>query len=251
MFLGIGTFKTAEPAFLTLVHLSPHTLGANKNQKVAVKRMYTRRRKPTEANPDAWVINRLATADEHRKILMEANVLLWATSLFNFAFAFIHSFISRSSTPPPFEIPTIRFVQAGVALLYEQPSTLGGNKPGISRSYLVEERIEEPRKGFYKFINNGSAAVLPQRDASLQTLAEFLAFTQHIQFWKTKGMVYISDLQGSATLLTDPQIMTSPEIGDGIEIFGDGNVPSAFKAFPEEHVCNHFCEWFQLPALDG
>ncbi|KAJ6450875.1 hypothetical protein C8R45DRAFT_946488 [Mycena sanguinolenta] len=47
-----------------------------------------------------------------------------------------------------------------------------------------------------------------------------------VQFWTTK-------------VLTDPQIMTAPSIGDGIEIFGDGNVAAGFPAF--------FCEWFKLP----
>ncbi|KAJ7028213.1 hypothetical protein C8F04DRAFT_1188755 [Mycena alexandri] len=45
-----------------------------------------------------------------------------------------------------------------------------------------------------------------------------------------------------------PQIMTAPSIGEGVEIWGEGNVPAAFNAFPEQHVCNKFCTWFQLPS---
>ncbi|KAJ7788766.1 hypothetical protein B0H14DRAFT_3503813 [Mycena olivaceomarginata] len=31
-----------------------------------------------------------------------------------------------------------------------------------------------------------------------------------MQYFKTDGTVFVSDFQGSETLLTDPQIMTSP-----------------------------------------
>ncbi|KAF8161937.1 hypothetical protein K438DRAFT_2070410 [Mycena galopus ATCC 62051] len=38
--------------------------------------------------------------------------------------------------------------------------------------------------------------------------------------------------QGTMERLTNPQIMTSPTISDGVDLFGDGNVPVAFAAFP-------------------
>ncbi|KAJ6617726.1 hypothetical protein B0H10DRAFT_2434264 [Mycena sp. CBHHK59/15] len=62
---------------------------------------------------------------------------------------------------------------------------------------FVEELIDEEHDGFYKFINNGSAVplLLPTADKSVAAAAEFLSFTQHVQFYKTKGMVYLSDLQ--------------------------------------------------------
>ncbi|KAK7041275.1 hypothetical protein R3P38DRAFT_349022 [Favolaschia claudopus] len=248
-YLGIGTFKTAEIGYLTLLHLTAGHLGARANEPVAVKRMYKRRKTPTDANPGKWVLNRLTSADEHSKILMEANVLFWATSIMNFTYSFIYHFIQSSSERPPFEIPEIRFVRAGVAIVHDQstgPTTL---KCSISRTYLIEERINEAKDGFYKFINNGSAVPLTMTRKDATELSEFLAFTQHVQFYKTKGAVYLSDLQGSMQLLTDPQIMTSPLIGEGAEIFGDGNVPSAFNSFPEQHCCNHICRWFELPEL--
>ncbi|KAJ6466160.1 hypothetical protein C8R47DRAFT_1235093 [Mycena vitilis] len=251
-YLGIGTFKTAHPAYLTLIHLASDGLGSQPNEAVALKIMYVRRSQPTSENPDAWVINRLMPVDEHRKIIMEANVLLWATSIMVFTYSFIWHFVKNSPHPPPFEIPEIRFVHAGVAILHEQGRQLNTSKSAISRSYLVEELIDQ-RDGFYKFINNASAIPLPLPSTAGKSgaaVAEFLAFTQHVQYYKTGGMVYLSDLQGSTALLTDPQIMTTPNIGNGLEIFGDGNVPEAFKAFPEQHVCNHFCRWFELPALD-
>ncbi|KAJ7759726.1 hypothetical protein DFH07DRAFT_772058 [Mycena maculata] len=245
-FLGIGTFKTAHPAYLTLAHLASEGL-------VAIKRMYVRRAKPTEANPNGWAIICLMPADEYRKIIMEANVLLWATSILTFTYSFIFHFIDKSPYPPPFEIPDIRFVHAGVALVHEAGTGPNSSKFSICRSYLVEELINEEDDGFYKYITNGSAVPFPlppTANKSLSDLTEFLAFTQHVQLHKTDGMVYLSDLQGSTKLLTDPQIMTAPSIGDGAEIFGDGNVPGAFNAFSDQHICNAFCRWFKLPVLE-
>ncbi|KAJ6586225.1 hypothetical protein B0H10DRAFT_2198072 [Mycena sp. CBHHK59/15] len=247
-FLGIGTFKTAHPGYLTLVHLAMDGLGTKPNEDVAVKRMYVPRSKPTDSDPKAWVINRRMPEDEFRKILMEANVFQWAISIMTFTYSFIEHFLEKSPNPPPFPIPEICFVHAGVALVHQQDAgPLGNKKATICRSYLIEEE----HSGFYKFINNGSAVPVPLPAAvpSLSALAEFLAFTQHVQYYKSGGMVYLSDLQGTVGLLTDPQIMTAPSIGDGIEIFGEGNVPAAFSAFPMQHVCNKFCHWFQLPVL--
>ncbi|KAJ7473367.1 hypothetical protein FB451DRAFT_1367350 [Mycena latifolia] len=238
-YLGIGTFKTAHPGYLTLVHLFTEGLGTKPNEAVAVKRMYVRRAKPTEANPHAWVINRLMPADEFRKTIMEANVLLWAISIMTFTYSFIQHFIDNSPHNPPFDIPEVRFVRAGVAVVHEQAT--GPVINARARAYLIEELIDEEHDGFHKFINNGSAVPVLTANKSLSTLADFLSFTQHVQFYKTGGMVYISDLQGTTNLLTDPQIMTSPSIGDGVEIFGEGNVPAAFNAFKEQHVV-----WFKL-----
>ncbi|KAJ7053075.1 hypothetical protein C8F01DRAFT_1261250 [Mycena amicta] len=82
-------------------------------------------------------------------------------------------------------------------------------------------------------------------------VAEFLAFAQHLQYWKSGGKVYISDLQGTVSLLTDPQVMTSPDIPNSAQLFGDGNVPEAFLAFPKQHQCNKFCRWFRVPQFNA
>ncbi|CAK5283906.1 unnamed protein product, partial [Mycena citricolor] len=47
-------------------------------------------------------------------------------------------------------------------------------------------------------------------DHPLFYMADILCFTQHVQYEKSGGLVFISDYQGSKLLLSDPQIMTSP-----------------------------------------
>ncbi|KAK7007130.1 hypothetical protein R3P38DRAFT_3325563 [Favolaschia claudopus] len=209
--------------YLTLLHLTAGHLGARANEPVAVKRMYKRRNTPTDANPGKWVLNRLTSADEHSKILMEANVLFWATSIMNFTYSFIYHFIQNSSELPLFKIPEIRFVRAGVAIVHDQTTEHRGQTWRLLWGTVSILSIPSREDGFYKFINNGA-----RQDAS--ELSEFLAFTQH-------GAVYLSDLQGDSAVFS------------GAEIFGDGNVPSAFNSFPEEHCCNHICRWLELPKL--
>jgi hypothetical protein len=32
-------------------------------------------------------------------------------------------------------------------------------------------------------------------------------------------------------------------------IFSEGNLPSTHSSFPSQHLCNHFCKFFQLQAF--
>jgi hypothetical protein len=203
--LGIGTFKTVHPGYLTLVHLAMEGLGQRPNKGVAVKQMYVLRAKPTETNPNRWLVTWLMPVDEFCKTIMRANVLQWVVSIMTFTYSFINHFIHNSPSPPPFLIPNVRFVYAGVAVVHQQlAAPLASATASICHSYLIEEHINEELDSFYKFINNGSAVPLPftRVNKSLSVLAEFLAFTQHVQYYKTSGMVYLSDIQGENLCLT-------------------------------------------------
>ncbi|KAJ7671991.1 hypothetical protein B0H17DRAFT_1141282 [Mycena rosella] len=131
----------------------------------------------------------------------------------NYIYSFIYHFVNTANTPPPFDIPKIHFFHAAIAVVNQQVvGPAAKATANICRTYLVEELINEEQDGFHKFINNGSAVpvILSATDKSLPALGEFLPFTQHVQYYKTGGLVYISDLQGSPNALTDPQIMTTP-----------------------------------------
>ncbi|KAJ7254577.1 hypothetical protein C8J57DRAFT_1076118, partial [Mycena rebaudengoi] len=184
------------------------------------------------------------------RLLDEANLLYWADALMSFTYSFIDKTLAELPGPPPFIIPRLRFVDAAVAVSHEPLS--GNNIANISpirRTYLLEEFIDTKTAGPYvKFVHNGSATPLLDEDDDLYRIAQFLCFTQHVQYQKTDQTVFISDLQGTSSLLTDPQIMTAAEIADGVSIFGDGNVSSIFAKFPQQHICNEFCKWFQLPS---
>ncbi|KAJ6475575.1 hypothetical protein C8R45DRAFT_826983 [Mycena sanguinolenta] len=196
MNLGIGTFKSAHRGRLTLTHLPEVGLGTTPNELVAVKRMY--RPRSNNAAPGKSVVTRYTTADEYAKTVQEANLLYWASSLMEFTYSAINRFLSKASTRPPFEIPQLRFVQAGVAVCHDQVTgTNISNTSSIKRTYLVEEFIEGGSDTFVKFVHNGDANPLLDAGDELYYIAEFLCFTQHLQYFKTNGTVFLSDPQGT------------------------------------------------------
>ncbi|KAG1811330.1 hypothetical protein EV424DRAFT_1542551 [Suillus variegatus] len=105
--IGIGAFKTAHPGWLTLSPIVSSSLGSRSQHGVIV---------------------RYSTVDKLKHVLKESIVMYWAKSLLNYTYDYIDHHISTSPTPPPFEIPRVRFVDAGVALGYGQRSA--SSKPG-------------------------------------------------------------------------------------------------------------------------
>ncbi|KAG6370830.1 hypothetical protein JVT61DRAFT_11042 [Boletus reticuloceps] len=71
-------------------------------------------------------------------------------------------------------------------------------KSGLASSiHLAEEQIPcSNSDGFVKYIHNGSAIPRTFQNAATNDIAQFLAFTQHVQYAKTDRQVYISDYQG-------------------------------------------------------
>ncbi|KAG6849216.1 hypothetical protein H0H93_010410 [Arthromyces matolae] len=259
--IGAGTFKTAHPGQLSLLPPLNSGLGCSPNENVVVKRMFFKteikgKKKQTERDTDMeaqYKIQQYVFNDELDRVLVEANMLYWGSSLMSLGYAFIISYLATQPQRPEFEIPQLRFVKAGVAVSHDRKGAQkisGGAPKGteLKRAYLLEEYIDE-KDEFVKYISNGSAVPCLDIDHPLYNIAEFLSFIQHVQYSKTGGIVYVSDFQGGKELLTDPQIMTSPSLSDGVGLFGDGNVPEAFEAFPKEHKCNLFCNWFQLTSL--
>ncbi|KAG2335884.1 hypothetical protein BDR05DRAFT_1018043 [Suillus weaverae] len=154
-------------------------------------------------------------------------------------------------TPPPFNIPRVHFVDAGLAFSYSQRDskpTRAGSKTGLTcAGYLVEELIEGGSDTFLKFIHNMDSNPLLDEDDYCYKVALFFAFTQHVQYVKMGGLAFILDYQdiliGSTELLTDPQILTDPSVGEGTDLFGKGNMECTVSMFEKQHKCNEFCEW--------
>ncbi|KAG6825194.1 hypothetical protein H0H92_004416 [Tricholoma furcatifolium] len=219
--LGAGTFKTAHPGQLSLSPPLDSGLGCSPNENVVVKRMFFKveikgKKKQMEGDVEIeahYKIQRYVFSDELNRVLIEANMLYWSSSLMSLSYSFIDSYLAKSE-PPTFEIPQFRFVNAGVAISHDRkgPNKIAGEATKgaeSKRAYLLEEYIDEDQ-GFIKYISNGSAIPCIDANHPLYLLAEFLSFIQHVQYSKTGGTVYVSDFQGGKQLLTDPQIMTSP-----------------------------------------
>ncbi|KAI6104968.1 hypothetical protein EDD16DRAFT_1492209 [Pisolithus croceorrhizus] len=255
-FVGIGGFKTAQSGLLMLTPPSPSGLGSEVQENVVVKRPFLRpptlyvstsnTGSPSQNLPEKRRIIRLSLGDELPKLHREANTLYWANALLTMTYEFIDGAILSADARPPFNIPRLRFVNAGLALAHSQ-LTKGLAKPKFGGTlcgvYLLEEKIEGGSDAFIKYIHNMDCGPSLSADMDGYEIAEFLAFTQHVQYAKSGGLVIISDYQGSGTLLTDPQILTDPSVGDGLDIFSEGNVESTVAAFEKHHVCNRFCKW--------
>ena len=117
--------------------------------------------------------------------------------------------IQDADKPPPFEIPHLCFVNAELLFAYaEHPNTSSGPffgkwKAGtLSLVYLTKEVILHAggnTDNFVKFIHNTNAALHELLDLAANEIAEFLSFTQHVQYAKTSGQVYISNYQSMSS----------------------------------------------------
>ena len=98
--------------------------------------------------------------------------------------------------PPPFDIPRVRFVDAGLALSYAPGVTRYSKVGSIHTAFLIEEFIKGGNNNLIKYIHNSSATPLLDPDEEGYELALFFSFAQHVQYVKTGGLAFISDFQG-------------------------------------------------------
>ncbi|KAJ7630219.1 hypothetical protein FB45DRAFT_832782 [Roridomyces roridus] len=130
----------------------------------------------------------------------ELNLLGWGDTMMDLVYVFMERSESELGRPP-FEIPVMRFVSAGLAI----------SQSNQQEAFMVEEWIDPETQGpFVKYIHNNSGRPRDFERADHQIRAEFLSFCQHVQYFKTNGAAYISDFQGGLELLTDPQIISDP-----------------------------------------
>jgi hypothetical protein len=123
-----------------------------------------------------------------------------ANSLLDLTYAFINCCVAASSNPPPFEIPCLCFIHAGLTLSF-LPGQMIIAKPGakpcsVQAAFLLEELILGGPDAFVKFIHNMDCDPLLDPGKDGYSTALFLAFTQHVQYEKTGGLAYISNYQG-------------------------------------------------------
>ncbi|PPQ82505.1 hypothetical protein CVT25_007075 [Psilocybe cyanescens] len=136
-FLDQGTFKTASRAKLTLLNVaSSPGLGIHPNiaEDVALKQFFQPKAK-------AGVVKRYPAADEKNMILNEAKLMGWAASLLQLAYSFINHYLETVQVSPPFPIPELCFVHAGIAFAQKEIDIAGSNHSSLHASYLLEKLI--------------------------------------------------------------------------------------------------------------
>jgi hypothetical protein len=62
--------------------------------------------------------------------------------------------------------------------------------------FLLEEVIGKDEGQFQKYMNNVSPIPPQFADKKDEERAQFLAFTQHVQYFKMKKLAFVSDYQG-------------------------------------------------------
>ncbi|KAG1717577.1 hypothetical protein EDB19DRAFT_1653009 [Suillus lakei] len=135
--------------------------------------------------------------DELPKLFREANILYWAKALVGLVYNVIDHAVAGASEPVPFDIPRVRFIEAGLVLSYYQDSSKPASKAVLAHAgFLLEEVIDGSDEDFVKYIHNMDPNPLLDPDEFGYDCALFLAFTQHMQYVKTGGLVFISDYQG-------------------------------------------------------
>jgi len=202
--IGVGAFKMAQLAQLTLLPLRHSGIGSRSNHNIVLKRPYI----GNNSKPGPLFTCYILT-DESNLLYREVNILYWAKVLLKLTYDFIDRAINDASALPPFKIPRLHFIDAGLVFAYSfatvttnaSEKTGQSVKPGgtVSTIYLAEELIPASLEGeFVKYIHNGNAVPCDLFDTEADEIAEFLVFTQHVQYAKTDGQVYISDYQGTS-----------------------------------------------------
>ncbi|KAG1722716.1 hypothetical protein EDB19DRAFT_1916527 [Suillus lakei] len=149
--------------------------------------------------------------DELPKLFREANILYWVKALLGFVYNVIDRAVAGTSQPPPFDIPHVRFVDAGLVLSYYQDGSKPASKAASAHAgFLLKEVIDSDGRDddFVKYIHNMDPNPLLEPD-EFRRVGWSLSLT-------------IKNQTGNTKLLTDPQIMTHPSVSDSVtkDIFG-------------------------------
>ncbi|KAH8981628.1 hypothetical protein EDB92DRAFT_1805123, partial [Lactarius akahatsu] len=145
-----------------------------------------------------------------RELAADALSTQWANSLLRDVYDFISEYQKQTDTICPMEIPVFWFVAAGLAVTSFLGATFLGATTDSKEVFLVEKLIQHKDGPWRKYINNNSSYPCYFSNNEDCQRAEFLAFCQHVQYWRTSCQAFTSDFQGGNTLLTDPQIITHP-----------------------------------------
>lgn len=194
--LGRGTFKTAQQAELHLSGSFPQGLGSSGMlEDVALKRLYIPGGK--RAADGRTIIKRYSVVEEMGMVEREASIIRMAASLLEIATDFIKKRLAEKAPDiPPFSIPTLRFVLAGIAVALKDIDPKSIAASSTRAVYLVEELILEEDGPFRKYVHNEQARPLMKTGHRDYVMAQFLCFIQHIQYNETRGLAFISDFQG-------------------------------------------------------
>ena len=177
-----GNFKSAYEGYSTI-----HLFNTG-SEKICVKQCYYN-------PPGSRACKVFDGAKQVQQLTMELNCIGWAAALMSCVYDFVDDsdshIVSSEKGTIDLQVPRMRFVQCGLAI----------SKADDHSAYLLEEFIETDEAGhsidwFVKYLNNDSAKPRSFNNPEKVLRAQFLSFSQHVQFWKTNGAAFVSDFQG-------------------------------------------------------
>ena len=125
-----------------------------------------------------------------KELAADSLSIQWAGALLQDIYDFVVSYHQSHSTTCPITNPQFWFFVTGLAM-----TNIPGKGPEEKEVYLVEELIQS-NGPWRKYINNDSSCPCHFSDNENLLRARFLAFCQHVQYWRTGGLVFTSDFQG-------------------------------------------------------
>ncbi|KAK0224925.1 hypothetical protein EDD85DRAFT_959209 [Armillaria nabsnona] len=169
--------------------------------------------------------------------------MLWGNTLHDMSLNMVLSKATSLGTAPS-PIPDLCFVEATVVMKSRPDSVRLMDWLGFC--VLVERLLSTD--DFVKYVCNGTPQPINLASDEKNHNAVFLCFLQHVQYHFTKAKAFVLDYQGTGCWLTDPQVMAKSKVV-GHQLFADGNVEGSIEHFGEQHLCNAWCKWFELPEL--
>lgn len=175
-----GTFKGAARAKIQPSIFDGSTI-------VCAKYAYYLKKSPTTGKMVKIAYNPMTQLS---RLEMEVRCIQWGQALLDLVFIFMNGEIARRGLQKhvgELQIPSLRFVRTALAISH------GRAEQAV---YMLEEFIDTENVKFVKYINNDSPVPRIFANPEDDHRAEFLAFAQHVQYWKTKGLIFVSDFQG-------------------------------------------------------
>jgi len=130
------------------------------------------------------------------KLSDEINCLRWTSALMGIVYDFIDKYIELHGKSS-FAILKMHFIKNALAIV-----------DTTHKTYMVEEVIDEAVDGvFVKYIGNGSMKPFEFLGEATAYRAEFLAFSQHMQYLKMKSLAFIGDFQGKSSMSNYPYVV--------------------------------------------
>ncbi len=193
--LKCGAFKSMREGQIDLVGLCPFPTTSSKGAAlIALKQPYLANHShSSDLSSSAVPTLSLSPDDQIRDLATDALSIQWATSLLQDVYDFVASYHQSRRVTCLAIIPQFRFIKSGLAI-----TNVLGAAPEQKEVYLVEELIQSGDGPWRKYINNNSSYPHRFHDTENRRRADFLAFCQHVQYWRTGCQAFTSDFQGEA-----------------------------------------------------